>query len=150
MSERKREELAWCAGFFDGEGNVCVSKDWIRSQTAQIDRLVLDRLIAATGIGRINGPYVMRRKDHYKNKPQYFFSLNGFEEVQAFIAMIWPWLGQIKRSQARKALLYSRTGSRETLRNNSAACQAVFTQAALSLPEHEPTSPQMELEFVNG
>lgn len=39
-----------------------------------------------------------------RRKPKWRFMAAGFELVQAIIAMLWPWLGEVKRGQARVAL----------------------------------------------
>lgn len=60
-------ELAWAAGFFEGEGNVrarsgnglAVPK--LRLYIAQLDdRYPLDRFVAAVGAGRVVGPHLSR------------------------------------------------------------------------------------------
>lgn len=103
-----REALAWCAGFFDGEGNVCLTHGSLRSQIAQRDREVLDRIVQVLGIGRVQGPYLRKAeeagRDQYVRRPHFRLSLNTFEEVQAAVAMLWPWLGSVKRAQAATAL----------------------------------------------
>lgn len=150
MPAFNREQLAWCAGFFDGEGNVCVSRGAIRSQTVQINRLVLDRLVSATKLCSITGPYVSKDQT-YERQPQYFYSLNNFEEVQAFVAMIWPWLGIIKRRQARAALLHYLSGSKETLANGASlhVDESMLLQPALDLTQ-APELPPLLLLMVNN
>ena len=91
-----RELLAWAAGFFDGEGNAQLNKkSYPRVQINQLDREVLDRFTEAVGVGKVYGPY-----QHNSHKNSYFqYQVNGFERVQAVMAMLWPWLGSAKRSQ---------------------------------------------------
>lgn len=53
----RREEMAWAAGFFDGEGCFSYSRK-VYTPTiaiAQVDRQVLDRFRAAVGIGKVYG-----------------------------------------------------------------------------------------------
>ena len=68
---------------------------------SQKDRRVLDRFLAVVGIGRIKGPYTQKGSTHC---PMFQWVAYTFEEVQAVIAMLWNWLGPIKREQARNAL----------------------------------------------
>lgn len=95
-----REELAWAAGFFDGEG--CTTYDVqhrLKVQIGQIDREVLDRFQRAVGgVGRIYGPYPTKRY------PQFRYQIHSHEGVQFVVAALWPWPGTIKRKQALNAL----------------------------------------------
>jgi hypothetical protein len=90
---RTREEMAWAAGFFEGEGNF--SRKGLA--VAQVNREPLDRLKEITGFGTIRGPYRNRG-------PIFLWEINSFELIQAFVAMVWPWLSERRREQARKAL----------------------------------------------
>lgn len=107
-------ELAWAAGFFDGEGSTGTSVGARRKQIngrlrytglrltiSQVDRQVLDRFRAAVRVGSVTGPY----GNGEKRQPAYRFSTNSFENVQAVVAMLWKWLGPIKRQQAKHALV---------------------------------------------
>lgn len=108
MFEPNREELAWAAGFFDGEGHVSFnhrkntrSKGGLRFTVAQADRAVLDRMQRALGIGRVKGPYGPYKT---QTKPFWIYMVGSFEEVQAAIAMMWSFLSPVKRAQAKVAL----------------------------------------------
>lgn len=99
-------ELAWAAGFFDGEGNVSVSTrkktfPQIVFQIAQTDRRPLDRFARAVGNGVVRGPYHHKDKAH---QPYFVLTLHGFERVKLAVDRIWPWLSTPKREQARCAL----------------------------------------------
>ena len=105
-----REELAWAAGFVDGEGHFGLhlsqgkkSRPYgaITLNVAQKDRQVLDRFQAALGVGKVYGPY-----SHGAKPTKYFaFFSHNFEHTQAAIAMLWPWLSLVKRLQAKQTLL---------------------------------------------
>lgn len=101
-----REELAWAAGFLDGEGcfsytesgrHACVS-------ITQTERQPLERFLAAVGTGRIYRPYEKPTGGQWRRKPQYVFRVHRQERVQAIAAMLWFKLGPIKRRQALDAL----------------------------------------------
>lgn len=99
ISKLNRELLAWAAGFFDGEGTIFLhtQNKKPRIEVGQQDTEVLAHFDQATlRLGKIYGPY--------PPKGQYQYMAYGFEKCQAIIAMIWPWLGSIKRVQARKVL----------------------------------------------
>jgi hypothetical protein len=102
-----REELAWAAGFFDGEGTThCraypTGRIEVRITVAQTDMRPLTRLRDAVGFGNINGPYMRKSPNH---QPIFVYAISTHEKVQAFIAMVWKWLSDVKREQATRALL---------------------------------------------
>jgi len=98
-----REELAWAAGFFDGEGYTgLLTGRTLRSHVVQTDARLLQRLQAALlGLGTIDGP---RNSSNPRHSPQWLWRVSGFANVQAVIAMLWIFLSEVKREQARKAI----------------------------------------------
>lgn len=106
-----REKLAWAAGFFDGEGcfwhGVRKSKgsEYRSTETrmTQADPEVLERFRDALGLGKVYGPYSYGKK-RPNWRPQWQYLAHGFHQTQAIIAMLWPWLGSVKREQARDVL----------------------------------------------
>jgi len=104
MKRFDREELAWAAGFFDGEGCTTLHK-WggmrPRVTIGQVDREVLDRFKLAVGRGNVRGPYKKKTPRHQKS---YIYDAYGFEKSQAIMCMLWNWLGSIKKEQFKKAM----------------------------------------------
>jgi hypothetical protein len=107
-------ELAWAAGFFDGEGHAGFHRRPRITQTGgrqtysaivldirQTDRRVLERFQNAIGLGRIYGPY---NSNNPNAKPFYAFSLAKFEYVQAATAKLWRWLSPVKKQQLATTL----------------------------------------------
>lgn len=96
-------ELAWAAGFFDGEGGTYGGERHgatIRVGQVEDNREVLERFHRAVlGIGRIRGPYPMR-----SGRPQSEWRVTSWPEVQAVIALLWRFLGSEKREQAKAVL----------------------------------------------
>ena len=106
-----REELAWAAGFVDGEGTFsCKMHDTASSrkgyptfaiqQTGSL--IALDRFAkviedAGVPVKRYGpyGPY----KNNLGTRPHYRVEAYGFEKVQAIAALLWTWLSAIKREQ---------------------------------------------------
>lgn len=69
----------------------------------QVGRELLDRFrLAVGGVGLIHGPY---QKENPRQKPVHKYVATGFKYAQAVIAMLWPWLGEVKREQARRVLV---------------------------------------------
>lgn len=108
MFNPDREELAWAAGWFDGEGCIGLYSQGPRNSTIQRlslsiaqaeSRFNLDRFKQAVGgVGVVGGPY------HRGHKPVYRYNAVGFRSVQAVGAMLWFKLGAPKRLQVSKSL----------------------------------------------
>ena len=113
-----REELAWAGGLFEGEG--WITHGWNTNQNTgknkfprpQVglgmvarDEAILRRFALALGFGKIYGPY------QTKHQPQLRWLANSFEHCQASIAMLWPWLGERRRDQARAMYAFLRENS---------------------------------------
>lgn len=107
-------ELAWAAGFFDGEGCTSVSKVWGAQRTpvprisiAQTDPRPLERFHRAVGgLGNIR-TFAPADARHSR---QWVLHASGWRVTQAIIALLWSSLSEPKREQARKALLVGRSG----------------------------------------
>lgn len=100
-----REELAWAAGFFDGEGYTGRvparpgQRTGVRAIVGQKYPELLHRFRAAVGdLGTIYGP----RKNG--KSLIYVYNVGGHEDVQALGALLWPFLGAVKRQQWKSAL----------------------------------------------
>src|SRR5690349_14037251 len=106
-SQVKREELAWAAGLFDGEGNTSYSEKnksrGYRTPSVHIHvgntfKPLLERFqVSVGGLGKI---YIMRKGDA-RNKRAWQLCAGSFEVVQAVIAMLWGFLSEEKKSQAK-------------------------------------------------
>lgn len=99
-------ELAWSAGFLDGEGNFCAPnesagriKRRFKIQACQVDREVLDRLEVALG-GSVRGPYGPYSGNR---QPYYQWCVYGPAAKEAF-ALLEPYLGSVKLEQGKRAL----------------------------------------------
>lgn len=91
-------ELAWAAGFFDGEGTTHFHPNGLpQLSIGQVDREPLERFQRAVlGLGRIVGPY----KDTSKRKPITVYRVSNWRGAQAVIALLWKFLSTAKRQQA--------------------------------------------------
>lgn len=108
-----REELAWAAGFFDGEGcfyhgvrkryagSAGGPYRWTETRITQAHPQVLERFQQAVGLGKVYGPYDKKRPNQ---RPQWQYLASGFHQTLAIIAMLWPWLGSVKRAQAASVI----------------------------------------------
>jgi hypothetical protein len=111
-----RHELAWAAGFFDGEGWAnAVAQDGRRTRQphAQINQsdndgipVVLARFHEAVGVGRIGGP---------EQKPgradRYWWIASSRSDVDHVAGLLNPWLGDVKGREFENALASRLRGS---------------------------------------
>lgn len=107
-------ELAWAAGFFDGEGSVFLSHKYSRTDGRKIPIIgasiaqcgspetLLRMQRAVAGMGKIGGPYAKKVKEH---RPHWRWSVHSFEEVQASMALLWSFLSSAKREQFSNSMM---------------------------------------------
>ena len=105
-----RFELAWAAGFFDGEGwanAVAQSGRKTKQPLAQINQAdptgipeVLARFQRAVGgLGRIGGPSVEDGRQDL-----YHWTVSSRSDVELLHHLLLPWLGQVKLDEFGLAL----------------------------------------------
>lgn len=100
-----REEIAWCAGFFDGEGHTgCEPNGYIRISVSQVNRQPLERLQAAWGCGIIR----FQRSNRVNQNDFFTVTVSGYERCQHVLALMWMFLSEPKRQQGTQALLKAR------------------------------------------
>jgi hypothetical protein len=104
-----RHQLAWAAGFFDGEGwaNAAAQTGRRTNQPhAQINQsddhsvpAVLERFLKVVGVGRIGGP------DRKPNRiDRYWWTASSRPDVHRVAQLLAPWLGDVKRTAFAAAL----------------------------------------------
>lgn len=103
-----REALAYAGGLFEGEGSISCSRRNDRHAGFNVQLTIgmtdlepLERARYAIGLGNLYGPY---GPYGISTKPVYRWIVCGHEQVQAAVAMLWPWLSQRRRTQATAAL----------------------------------------------
>jgi len=149
-----RTELAWAAGFFDGEGSTMVHTNELRPGYLRLEVVVpqvghdgLPAVLlrfqrAVGGLGRIGGP---ERDDLYECRSSMRL------EALAIVALLWNDLGAVKRRQANEAIkaflnqYESRTVEARGGRHVSRVFEVVETR--LSEPSD---SVQLELAWAAG
>ena len=110
QKQQIQEELAWAAGFIDGEGHFGLhvtkgrptdTRQYASPEltVAQCDRRSLDRLQKILGLGVVGGPY---KKDNEKWRASYLFYITGLEKTEKAAKLVWCWLGEVKQEQATK------------------------------------------------
>ncbi len=106
---RKRLELAWAAGFFDGEGWAGATgprRRRTKQPHAQINQSdpdgvpeVLLRFRQAVGVGRIGGPALEAGK-----LPRYWWVASSRNDVERTYELLQSCLGELKRAEFRRAV----------------------------------------------
>ena len=104
-----REDLAWAAGFFDGEGCFSSPRTTRFPIITQSELDPLERFRRAVGTGKIYAPYRYDQSDRWTGKPQYKYQATGLQAVQAIAEMLWFKLAAAKRDQAYTVLALART-----------------------------------------
>lgn len=94
----EREQLAWAAGLFEGEG--CFNTfhrpkgTWsVQARLAMTDGDVVHRFAAIIGAGQVHGP----RQRRPNEQPLYEWYVQAAPDVLTVIRLLSPWLG-IRRS----------------------------------------------------
>lgn len=101
-------ELAWAAGFFDGEGCVTYvnhngkqTTRALRINITQIHDEVLKRFQQAVGgLGSILGPYSSKNR----KTPLFTFQIAKQAEVKQVFVLLKPYLSSVKRTQFEETI----------------------------------------------
>lgn len=107
-------ELAWAAGFFDGEGTTFLRKERRHKggttgkmypltspvlSVAQVELEPLDRFARAVDGRRPGGPYKPRND---RSRPYHRWDACGRPSVHRILSLLWPYLSGPKKEQARE------------------------------------------------
>jgi len=98
------EEIAWAAGFFDGDGCFAFSPSggWAGAFVAGTDLENVLRFRSAMRCGKVRGIGIHPRPGSWSKKPQHIF--RSYADVDHVAHSLLPSLGYVKREQARRAL----------------------------------------------
>ena len=109
-----REDIAWASGIFEGEGTIfCGSghRDGgtgtraVRVALHMSDRDVVDRFAALFPFGHgSTQPGRVSEITGATGKAMWTWQANNAEHVQAFLAMVWPWLGDRRKAKAAETI----------------------------------------------
>lgn len=89
-----REDLAWAAGIFEGEGWISIQLYTPAIGITMTDRDVLDKFASVVGGGKVypRGIKSSGTGGITAKKFQWAWRVTSFENVQAILAYLWPWL----------------------------------------------------------
>ena len=95
-------ELAWAAGFFDGEGSTKLDRRhdraYISIQIGHVEPEPLRRFHAAVSAGSVTGPYAHNRRKNKRWSEYYSYQAYG-KTACAVIEQLWPYLSGPKKRQ---------------------------------------------------
>lgn len=103
MGRRRKSDVAWAAGLFEGEGCWSYSQNRARASMVSTDLDVLQRFRDVVVRGTI-GPSGNKKKPHHKDRWQWW--ANGDDFVHVFTLLL-PWLCT-RRLAKGKAVLDAR------------------------------------------
>src|SRR5689334_25276809 len=98
-----RENLAWAAGLFEGEGSITITKSGAVLVVNMTDKDVLERFSAILGMGKLYGPIKPRIAHH---KEQWLWKVGAAHETQAVLAAFWCFLGSRRKARAEEAIRF--------------------------------------------
>lgn len=93
-------ELAWAAGFFDGEGTTCKTKDSYRLESVSTRFSVPQKGI--TCLVRFKNALGGLGKIYDRTCGVSLFAIAKLEEVDTALSLLWPYLSEPKKLQAAK------------------------------------------------
>jgi hypothetical protein len=104
MPDSVREELAWAAGLFEGEG--CFSGSLTKQSSgraywygmaslAQVDANTTERFAAAVGCGRLH-----TRAARGTSRAQRCWAASAIDDLCKVVRLLYPWLSERRRQAA--------------------------------------------------
>jgi hypothetical protein len=116
MQDNQREELAYLAGLFDGEGTICIQKDtrplakdngrnWnpIYNVTFRVGMTYKGAIVRFKDFFKVG--FIDCEKSYHQFRPMWRYSIRRKEDAKKVIEMIYPFL-MVKGAQAHMALRY--------------------------------------------
>jgi hypothetical protein len=100
-------DLAWAAGLFEGEGSFGMrSNGTVLVSVASTDKDVIDRFRSVVGAGRLSSQAPGR---NHRNKRLWRLDISQVDDVLRITRLLYPWLGNRRRSRADEAAAAIRT-----------------------------------------
>jgi hypothetical protein len=96
-----RENIAWIAGLFEGEGCIDMHGSNSRLILNMTDEDVIRKLRRIAGVGAVYGPRKIAKPHH---KPIFCWKVTNRLDVYALLAAIYPFMGVRRASTIEAAL----------------------------------------------
>lgn len=101
-----REEVAWAAGLFEGEGSFFTTKHprgrvpYVGMQLQMVDRDTVERFHRIVGYGAVTA----WQPSQESRQRVYCWRVQSVRAVVDLIPKFWPWLGERRRARAASLL----------------------------------------------
>jgi hypothetical protein len=92
-------EVAWAAGFFEGEGTITQSGARLVVRLNNTDPEPVYRFFQIVQFGEVYGPYTYEQPDGCKRKPYWVWLAEEYEALDV-LELLWPWLSGRRHGQA--------------------------------------------------
>ncbi len=96
-----KEQLAWAAGLFEGEGcfHYRANPRCTVAKLESTDEDVVRKFGSTLGFGSVSGP-----NDKGANKSTWTWRVSSFELFQQTVTCFWPYLGDRRKLKARESM----------------------------------------------
>ena len=88
-------EVAWAAGFFEGEGTITSSGGRLVARLNNTDSEPVYQFAKIVGFGEVYGPYQYGER----RKPFWVWHSEEYDALEV-IQLLWPWLSARRHGQA--------------------------------------------------
>lgn len=110
-----KEEIAWLAGIYEGEGSCAITSGRaIRVEVVMTDEDIVNKIRSVTGLGSVST--VAQRGENHKQA--YRWSV-GSKDAVTFLEAILPWLGERRSRRAKDAVTNWKTNKKQSTSSDS-------------------------------
>jgi hypothetical protein len=95
------EQIAWAAGWFEGEGSILLSGGRLHARVSNTDQEILDRFAKVLSVGAKYGPYAPYGGTEHRKQLLWVWVACEEAALDA-IALMWLWLGSRRQKRARE------------------------------------------------
>lgn len=92
-------EVAWAAGFFEGEGSITQSNGRLVTRIRNTDEEPIYRFASIVKFGEVYGPYTQADGLRRPRKPFWDWVASEYEALEV-LELLWPWLSGRRHGQA--------------------------------------------------
>lgn len=93
-------EIAWAAGFFEGEGTITQCNGRLVTRVKNTDEEPIYHFASIIRFGEVYGPYHHPgQADGCKRKPYWVWHAEEYEALEV-LELLWPWLSGRRKGQA--------------------------------------------------
>lgn len=108
MTYWTREDLAWVAGIYEGEGCLSLrdngykgNNKYVTMRICMTDKDILDRVARIIGMGDVK---LITPPSRAGKKPMYEWKLGRWDQWYPFVMAIFQWLGERRQAKVVEAV----------------------------------------------